>query len=144
MTMTDERETSRVRFVARAEFGKRLRKLMSDKGISPADLAAACWGEHANQSAAGMAAIDFYCSGKVVPSSSMLTQFASILGVPETELMPQIAGKFGGDHSDVVLTVVAGQSDRVHISWNAAVSLDTAMQMLTIFQGDVRKGFTDP
>jgi len=118
---------------------------MSDKGMSQSAMAAACWGEQAGkEGAAGPAAIDFYCSGKTLPDGSTLTKLANVLGVPENELLPQMTGNFGSDHPDVRLTIVAGQPDRVHISWDTVVPLKIAIQMIALYdQGVVRRGFTD-
>jgi len=142
-------EGSHLQFAATVAFSKRLRRLMAAKGFSQSDLARECWGEEMTKEgymvARGRDKINKYCSGTMVPDGPTLTLLARALGVPESELAPQIVGTLAErEHPEVRMTVIAGHREVVHMSWDTVLPLDAALQMLAIYQAAETRGPTAP
>lgn len=116
--------------LGKLEFGRRLMKLMLDRGWNQSDLARAA--------GLGRDAISTYVRGRSFPEPRSLRSLADALGVTTDELLPNsVTLAMDADTSPMLeIKQAAGHPDRVFIRINRMVSLQQAAEIFNIIKGE--------
>jgi transcriptional regulator with XRE-family HTH domain len=115
----------------RQEFGRRLLRAMTDKGMSQSDLARACWGDVTNSQGTyprGRDRISKYVRGEQMPDSDGIAILCKVLGKTVEDLAPGVYADRSETPWDVSFVVVPGQADMVALRVNVVVRLKDAAE----------------
>lgn len=118
-----------VRVLTKQEFGKRLYRLMLDKGWRQADL----------HRAAGLPkdSISSYIRGRTFPTHASAIKLAKALGVPVEEVMPNhMAGAIAEDDPEFEFKVSQSDPKRAWLKVNRAVSFDIGVKIAALLNDD--------
>lgn len=127
-----------------ATFAKRLHDLRLERGLSKSDLAKKIWGTMTDgrgyEVARNRDRISVWESGRAMPTSDNLEQLATALGVPVSELAPDLvsAGMASERRPAISMTMVEGRPDTVRLVVNTLTSLATAAEVIRLLSGDPR------
>lgn len=118
------------------EFSRKLFDLMQKKDLSQSDLARLVWGTKVDargyEVAKGRDRISAYLAGKSLPEKANLKKLAEVLDVAPEDLV-----EFEGPSSEkakpgVQITAIAGVKDKVYLTVNQVVTLQTASEIMSI------------
>lgn len=118
-------------------FARRLHELMSAKGLSQSDLAAAIWGRTTDSRGYDVARnrdrISVYLKGLSYPDSKNVKALADALGTTPEELAPDIyAAAVDREHPAISINGVAGSLDKVHVRVDALLPMAAAAEIAAI------------
>lgn len=125
------------------QFARRLHAAMVNKGLSNSDLARAVWGETTDTKGYKVARnrdrIAVYLKGAGMPEAGTLHKLAEVLGVPKEQLAPSVtAAVVDRERPEFAMTMVPGQSGRVHLQMNMLVPLTLAVEVSKLIEADKR------
>lgn len=119
--------------LTKQEFGRRLERIMLEKGMTQADLARA--------SDLGRDSISIYIRGRSFPTPTSLQKLARALNVEYQALLPNaIESAADAEHPALELRQVAGHPTKAWLRVNQAVSFETAAKIVELIQADIAKG----
>lgn len=111
------------------EFGRRVYRLMNEKGWHQSELA--------RKANLNRAAISTYINGRVLPTPTHLKSLAEALGVQAEQLLPNHAEKAIEDDSpSFELKVSPGAPNTAWVRVNRLVSLGTAVKIANLLEND--------
>ena len=117
-------------------FASRLNELMLEAGMNQSQLAAQVFGTTKDTRgftvSRGRDRISNYLRGRDVPRSQNLQKIAKVFKLSVQDLAPELMQSL--DKSDPVMgmKVIAGQTDRAHLTVNMVVSLTVAAQVIAL------------
>lgn len=117
--------------LSKQEFGRRLNKLMLDRGWNQSDLARAA--------GLGRDAISTYIRGRSFPEPKSLRKLADSLGAKTEDLLPNtVAAAMDADTAPMLeIKQAAGHPDHVWVRVNRLVTLEQAARIFDIIrEGD--------
>jgi transcriptional regulator with XRE-family HTH domain len=118
-----------IRVLTKQEFGKRVYKLMLEKGWRQADL----------HRAAGLPkdSISSYIRGRTFPTQLSAIKLAKALGVPVEEIMPNhMAGAIADDEPEFDLKVSVSDPKRAWLRVNRSVPFEVGVRIAALLQDD--------
>lgn len=118
-------------------FARRLHELLTAKGWSQSDLAAAVWGRTTDSRGYDVARnrdrISVYIKGISYPDPANLKAIADALGTTPEELAPDIyAAAVDREHPAISINGVAGSLDKVHVRVDALLPMAAAAEIASI------------
>ena len=120
------------RALTRQEFGRRLFKLLNDRGLTQSELA--------RQAGIGRDSISTYVNAITFPTPKNLRAMAEVLGVEPQELMPnEIMSAFDNEHPALELKQAAGHPDKAWLRVNRMMSFSTAARIVDLIEEDSKK-----
>jgi transcriptional regulator with XRE-family HTH domain len=120
------------RALTRQEFGRRLFKLLNERGMNQSDLA--------RQADMGRDSISTYVNGHTFPTPKNLRAMAEALGVEPHELLPnEIMSAFDDEHPAIELKQAAGHPGKAWLRVNRMMSFGTAARIVTLIEEDDSK-----
>lgn len=119
--------------LTKLEFGRRLNKLMLDRGWNQSDLARAA--------GLGRDAISTYVRGRSFPEPKSLRKLADAMSLTTEDLLPNtVAAAMDADTAPMLeIKQAAGHPEHVWIRVNRMVTFDQAAQIFNIIRGEQGK-----
>lgn len=115
------------RSLTKAEFGRRLHRMVLDRGWNQSELA--------RQSGVGKDAISTYINGKSFPNPTNLSKIAMALGVEPGALLPNsIETAIDRELPAFEMKQAVGQPSRVWLRINRAVDFTTAAKIVELLK----------
>lgn len=118
--------------LSKLEFGRRLNKLMLDRGWNQSDLARAA--------GLGRDAVSTYVRGRSFPEPKSLRKLAEALGAKTEDLLPNTVALAMDAYTAPMLEIkqAAGHPDRVWLRVNRMVTLEQAAAIFNIIRGETK------
>lgn len=115
--------------LTKQEFGRRLYKLMLDRGWNQSELG--------RRAELPRDAISVYIRGKSLPSPLNLAALARAFGVPETDLLPnQAESAMDEEHPAFELRASAGNANLAWLRVNRLVTFSTGLKIAELLEQD--------
>ncbi len=120
------------RALTRQEFGRRLFKLINDRGWNQSDLA--------REAGIGRDSISTYVNGHTFPTPKNLRAMSEALGVEPHDLLPnEIMSAFDDEHPAIELKQAAGHPGKAWLRVNRMMSFGTAARIVALIEEDDHK-----
>lgn len=122
-------DTLAPRHLSKQEFGRRLYRMLLDRGWRQSELA--------RRAGIQRDSVSVYVRGRSFPTPLNLAKMAAALGVKPEDILPnQTESAIAEDEPDFELKVSPGDPTRAWVRLNRLVSLDTAVQIAALVQAD--------
>jgi len=113
--------------LTKQEFGRRLQKLMLDRGLNQSELA--------RRSDIGRDSVSTYIRGRSFPEPKSLNNMAKTLGLSPHELLPNtVASAIDSDNPSLEIKESTGHPGQVWMRLNRLVTSAQALKIMTILQ----------
>lgn len=117
------------RHLAKQEFGRRLHRMLLERGWRQSDLA--------RRAGIQRDSVSVYVRGRSFPTPLNLSKMAKALGVKPEDILPnQLETASAEDEPDFELKVSPGDATRAWVRLNRLMSLATAVQITSLVQAD--------
>lgn len=126
-------ETLKPKYSTKFEFGRRLYRLMMEKGLTQSDLARA----------AGLTrnAVSTYVTGRNFPTPLNLQKIAKALHLTAEDLLPNLLEHEAPEDSpSLEMKVSSGAPNKAWLKVNRLVTLSTAARVIELIESDGKSG----